>query len=161
MIRPVDQHIKGRVYKIHSRNLSYGVWDGKGGFIGIRQKWHDRFLFTEYHYDVSQRYGTVRESKDIGIDVPEYISLKTSLGSVDQATQRPVAFDRPIADGGRGWYFTDTDEASKDIRPCMVSNRRLFKFLDQIEESNRDDESNCDWDLRIEEQTQDHNADGV
>jgi hypothetical protein len=149
MIRPKDQHIKGRVYRIHCRNLSYGVYDGNSGFIGIRLKFYDRFLFTEYHYD-AEAYGTVRESKDTGIDVPEYISLRTSLGSVDQKTQRPVDFDKPIADGGRGWYFLDTNEASEDIRPAAVSNRRLFKFLDTIAER-LGDESNVDWDLRQEE----------
>lgn len=37
---------KRRVYKLHSRNLSFGVFDGDTGFIGIRTKFGSRFLDT-------------------------------------------------------------------------------------------------------------------
>lgn len=40
--------IKGGIYEVRSRNLSLAVYDGKGGFIGIREKFGDRYLFTEY-----------------------------------------------------------------------------------------------------------------
>lgn len=36
------------VYRIRSRNLVVGVFDGDSGFIGIREKFGSRFLFKEY-----------------------------------------------------------------------------------------------------------------
>lgn len=134
--------IKGRVYKLHSRNLSYGVWNGHEGFIGIRTKWYDRYLFTEYHYDVSEMYGTVADAIDTGIDVPPHIPIRERLETIDRETMREVYFDEPIADGGRGWCFKDNDEASEDIRPVSVHNKLLIQFLDQTikELSNTDDD---------------------
>jgi hypothetical protein len=35
---------KGRIYLIHSRNLSVGVYDGDGGFIGVREKFGSEYL---------------------------------------------------------------------------------------------------------------------
>lgn len=60
--------IKGRIYKIRCRNLSYGIWDGKEGFMGIRTKFGNEFLFTELHWDASESFGTVMDAKDINID---------------------------------------------------------------------------------------------
>lgn len=128
----MDNLITGRVYKIRSRNLSVGVWNGRDGFIGIRSKFGDRYLFTEYHYDASETYGTVYDAEDLGIDVPKNISLRTTLGSIDYTTKRPVAFDTPVSDGGKGWYFIDTGEPSEEIRSVSVNNKALLNFLDSI-----------------------------
>jgi hypothetical protein len=62
------------LYKIYSRNLEYGVYDGKGGFIGIRIKFGNRYLDTEYHYDTGAPYGTVRPDKEIE-EIPEDIEV--------------------------------------------------------------------------------------
>jgi hypothetical protein len=128
----VKDLIVGRVYTLRCRNLLYGVWDGEGGFIGRRFKLGYWYLFTEYHYDVSQHHGTVRHMEDTGIDVPEGMPLKVSLGSEDQVTKRDVAFDTPVAEGGRGWYFVDTGESSQDIRACSKANVELGKFLREL-----------------------------
>jgi hypothetical protein len=69
--------IKNRVYKIESRNLSFGVWDGEQNFVGIRTKFNDRFLDEEVHYDLDDHYGTVSDAQDLGIDVPLYIRIQT------------------------------------------------------------------------------------
>lgn len=66
---------KRRVYKLHSRNLSFGVFDGKTGFIGIRTKFGSRFLDTEYHWDTGPPFGTACPEEDTGIDIPEEIIL--------------------------------------------------------------------------------------
>lgn len=125
----IEDLIVGRVYAVRCRNLLYGVWNGKGGFIGRRFKLGTWRLFTEYHCDYSGPFGTVRHMEDTGIDVPDGVSLEEGLGSKDQVTGRPVAFDKPVDDGGRGWYFTDTGEASRDIRACGISNVALALFL--------------------------------
>ena len=57
-----DDMIIGGIYRISSRNLSVGAWDGTG-FIGIRIKFGSSFLFKEFHYDDGAPYGTVRPSE--------------------------------------------------------------------------------------------------
>lgn len=54
---PLDKCIKRGIYRIRSRNLSIGLFDGEKGFIGIRTKFGDRYLFTEYHHDSGLRLG--------------------------------------------------------------------------------------------------------
>lgn len=50
----------GYTYRISSRNLAFGVYDErKQGFVGIRTKFGDRYLFVEYHYDTAAPFGTV------------------------------------------------------------------------------------------------------
>lgn len=132
-IIPMEKLITGRVYKIWCRNLLFGVYDGHGGFIGIRTKFDSRFLDTEYHWDKSVHHGTVSKIVDTGVDVPTGIEIKTSLGSIDDVTKRMVDFDKPVVDGGRGWYFLDTGESSKDIRSYRLDNKKLFNFLEYFE----------------------------
>lgn len=69
---PMRDCIKGRVYKLLCRNLSFGMYDGDGGFRGIRSKFGELYLFTEYHYD--NGYGTVRAMLDTGIATSDVIS---------------------------------------------------------------------------------------
>jgi hypothetical protein len=127
----MENCIKGRVYKLKCRNLSLGVWNGRDGFIGIRTKFHDRYLFTEYHYDTG-RHGTVIDAEDTGVNIPEDIPIRERFNTIDLDTCRPVAFDKPISEGGKGWYFTDTGESNQDIKAFSPSNEELFEFLDSL-----------------------------
>jgi len=126
---PLDKCKARYLYRIRARNFDLGVYDGNEGFIGIRTKFGSRYLFTEYHWDQGPPYGTVCPLREHQSCLPEGIELTESLGSFDENTGRPVAFDRPIAKGGRGWYFTDTDEASQEIRAYRAGNPALFKWL--------------------------------
>lgn len=63
------------LYKIFSRNLSYGVYDGNSGFIGIRNKFGMDYLFTEYHWDAGPPFGTVHPKEEI-CEVPKNIQCK-------------------------------------------------------------------------------------
>lgn len=128
----MEDCIPGRVYELRCRNLAFGVYDGAGGFIGIRTKFGSRFLDTEFHWDKSKHFGTVCSIKDTEINIPEGMELKIRLGTIDAITERPVDFDEPITKGGRGWFFTDTNEASTEIQACGLGNPELFKFLDGI-----------------------------
>ena len=57
---PLTECKHGFLYHIHSRNLSFGVFNEKTkGFVGIREKFREYFLFTEYHWDTGAPYGTV------------------------------------------------------------------------------------------------------
>lgn len=133
-IPEVADCVEGRVYKLRCRNLSYGVWSSNnGGFIGIREKFGSRFLDTEYHWDVSEYHGTVAEAIDTGIDVPEGIDILARYPySLDSNTGRKVKFDKPVSEGGKGWYYVDTGEADQNIRPHGVANQKLFDFLESL-----------------------------
>jgi hypothetical protein len=54
----LEQLQRGRVYRLQSRNLECGVWNGKDGFVGIRTKFGGRFLDMEIHWDLSETFGT-------------------------------------------------------------------------------------------------------
>lgn len=134
---PVDQCKKGVLYVLASRNLGTGVFNGdtkEPGFIGIREKFGNYFLFTEYHYDNGPPYGTASPIKELAI-VPDGIGIFESFPTEDSVTGRPVKFDTPIAQGGRGWYFIDTNEASTEIRPVSRENKALFDWIKNMNQS--------------------------
>lgn len=131
---PKENLIKGHLYRLHSRNLMSGVFDGERGFVGIREKFGDPYLFTEYYTD-GEVFATATPVEDLGpipdgIEVLEYVE-----GTFDQHTDRLVCFDEPIADGGRGWYYVDTNEPSQAIRPCVKMYKPLFDYLIEKEKS--------------------------
>jgi hypothetical protein len=133
---PLSQCEDRAVYEIQSRNLAVGVFvKAEAGFIGIRTKFGSKYLFMEFHYDIGAPFGTVEPIKKLS-GAPHDIPLKVMLdGTRDRLTQRPVKFDRPIDEGGRGWYFLDTGEGSKLISPVAIENETLFQFLENIEKA--------------------------
>ena len=127
----LDECQKGGLYKINSRNLSFGVFDGNGGFVGIREKFSNLYLFTEYHWDTGAPYGTVHP-KEL-LEICSLSDIRERTGIYDGFTKRPVEFDKPVKDGGKGWYFVDTGEASEKISPHSEENKALFKYLEEKE----------------------------
>lgn len=128
----IDECVNSCLYRISSRNLTFGIYcsDWKG-FVGIREKFGAEYLFTEYHYDTGAPFGTVHP-KEFLENCP-LADLRESIGSFDAVTDREVAFDKPIADGGKGWYYLDTGEASEVIRPASRGNQKLFDWLKEKE----------------------------
>lgn len=117
------------IYQIASRNLRVGVWDGTNGFIGIREKFDSRFLFTEYHWDLSQHHGTVRPIRLIGT-LPGRIEIRCYNDRCCSDHERPIAYvDREI-----GWKHADDDSVlTGDDGPIATIYRPLFDYLEQIE----------------------------
>lgn len=145
-----------RVYKLHSNNLGLGVYIGKEGFIGIREKFDHLYLFIEYHWDQGKPFGTVDEAVDTGIDVPESIQLATDLGTIDRTTGRQIKWNETTpnpnpSQKGRGWLgwwcYVDTEEPAPPNGPVNfdednldtglyaegVANDALFAFIDECE----------------------------
>lgn len=122
----------GHAYRLVSRNLTIGVFDGETGFIGIREKMGSRYLFREYHWDQGAPYGTVRPLKDLGA-LPSGIAIAEDLGTIDRRSKRPVRFDRPVNVGGRGWCYVDTGAADQSIEPISLPNKRLFTWLNNLD----------------------------
>ena len=110
----------GYLYRIRSRNLSFGVCrktsdkDALVGFIGIRTKFGDRFLFEEYHWDVSEHYGTVHPLEELGKCPIEDISEGHSeIITEEMAESVPHFSERDIG------------------KSCFARNKPLFKWLDK------------------------------
>lgn len=120
----LNECVKGSVYKLKSRNLSVGVFDGKDSFIGIRTKFDRRFLDSEGHWDNSS-FATAKPLLEIGY-VPDDISLSIVLKTIDSRNDREVDYDK-------GWYYLDTGEYDKNINPVNIRNKELFEFLEQFE----------------------------
>lgn len=123
------------LYRLRSRNLGLGVFNKKtNGFVGIREKFGDRYLATEYHYDTGAPYGTACPLEELE-EAPAGLEIVDLLeGTVDGVTGRMVAFDNTIVDGTkRGWYFVDTGEVDEKIRPYAISNAKLKEWLASIE----------------------------
>jgi len=86
----------GAVYKIHSRNLGHGVFNKySNGFIGIRSKFHDRYLFTEYHWDTGEPFGTAKPIEKI-CEVPSGIIVADDLG-IDEVKKQYIP-NKPLFD---------------------------------------------------------------
>lgn len=116
------------VYLLNSRNLKFGVFTKSGTFIGLRNKFGDIFLDQELHID---RGGTATALKKI-CTINDNIPLAISLGVYDLKTKLMVEFDKPISDGGKGWYFVDTGLSSQDIMPCSKQNDALFFYMKNL-----------------------------
>ena len=142
--------IAGDVYELHSRNLSTGVYDGKHGFIGIRLKFSDRYLFTEYHHDDGPPYGTVKPIKRIG-SLPSDIAIDQHLSGIVNGkridswarrdkklipvVRRDLLENEPQHGSREGFVdeWADTGERLPDcLYPHLLGNEALFKFLDSF-----------------------------
>ena len=121
-----DRH----VYRLRSRNLAAGVYSAeRAGFIGIRTKFGDRYLFTEYWKE------TAWPLEEIGV-LPESIEIRERLASVDEVSGREVEYrgnDLSLEDLRRGWHYKDTGEKNPDIRPVSRQYQPLFDYLEQVE----------------------------
>lgn len=57
----MDQLVPGRLYWLLARNAYFGVWHPEDqGFVILREKFGNRYLFTEYHWDTGEPFGTVK-----------------------------------------------------------------------------------------------------
>jgi hypothetical protein len=128
----LDQCVTGHLYRIFSRNLRLGIFDGQGGFIGIRTKFGERYLFTEYHWD-APAFPTVKPLEDLG-QVPEGMILDTHLGSETRGDIRRVVFTTPRSEGGQGWVYEDTGKPTpQNINVWSIPNTALFKWVEEQE----------------------------
>jgi hypothetical protein len=117
------------VYRIHSRNLRIGVFDGKA-FTGIREKFGSRYLDTEW---AGSTVGDVYE--DFG-PLPEGVRMDTrgEPPSVCGRCGKAVEWRQdPDTDQHIGkWYYVGTDDLICDS-PWGTTNEALFAHLDGLE----------------------------
>jgi hypothetical protein len=125
----------GGVYRLRSRNLDFGVFDGQRGFIGIREKFGSRYLDTEYNLH------TARAVEQVGTIGPDVL-ITESPGRKCQACGGWVkCLEGEAGNAGAKWreYHIDANgvplesEPDHEIISVFVSNDALFAALETFE----------------------------
>jgi hypothetical protein len=131
------------VYRLRSRNLEFGVFNGANGFIGIRDKFNCRYLDTEYLADPPDFIGTARAIEQVGT-LSNTIALSESLGSQCSKCNLPVDYvawaPGEVTNGyPRRWVHIASDgtvmypTVVHELSPSSVANDALFAALEIIE----------------------------
>lgn len=143
---PIVDLVVGHVYRLRSRNLDRGAWDG-GTFCGIRTKFGRRYLDTEDHWDSGAPHGTAHPVEDLG-SLPAGIVPDCHLGTTCRATGRAVTWnpEGPGELAPRGgssdrvrtgrFEYADTHEpmpAYPDSSAVITENAALFAHLLALE----------------------------
>jgi hypothetical protein len=132
---PVDECEDRRLYKIMSRNLRYGVYRAESrGFIGIREKFGDRYLFEEYHWDNGPPFGTVHPQEATEHVLPNDILLDESTGNFCSKCNEPVQFikDRPDDPECYTGHWEHLDGTRCEKSHCYSrGNRALFDWIEE------------------------------
>jgi hypothetical protein len=132
---PLDQCVARHVYRVKSRNLTLAVFDGKNGFIGIRVKFENAFLFREYHWDISP-YATVRPIEDIGLlDAlvfgGAFLRLTDSL-PYTYCNWCGDILERPPLDDVTAWKHSQQTDCPQPT-PSRRDNAALFAALKELD----------------------------
>lgn len=147
---PLDQ-CKDRVfYRLHSRNLAFGVFDiSKGGFVGLREKFGNVYSFVEYHYD-APAYATASPLEELPEELPSQIYIGERLpGTGCQNCEGRLEFKRDDGNPdlnapackGTWHHLPGMGGASCDnASPTTISNDGLFDWLTEMEERYGDHE---------------------
>ncbi len=119
---PISLCKRRHVYRLLSRNLKFGVFapELENGFIGIRTKFKDTFLFTEYHWDNGPPYGTVKPLEDLGPLKDDTIQLWATKWREDAPSVKETAVSKFIHLGA----FSDSRS--------FYMNHALFKALEKF-----------------------------
>lgn len=125
-----DWEVRG-IYEVRSRNLLVAVHRGDGEWIGIRQKFDSRYLFTEH--SPPGPFGTVTMvGRRLGV-LPEPYRTTEQVGRSYCAYCGSAATWTPNQPGGRIGTWT-CEEACSTVSPARLPNRPLFDYLDDLEE---------------------------
>jgi len=117
------------LYRISSRNLSLGVFDARTrGFIGIREKFGERFLFTEYHYDTGEPHGTVYPLQQLE-EVPAGVVLSEDLGTKCGLCQRQLYLRAAEGCGPGNYVHEDGTDKCPNAWPVSIPNVALYDYL--------------------------------
>ncbi len=133
---PLDACQLGYIYRLHSRNLAFGAFDGDRGFLGIRTKFGERFLDTEYHWD-HPPFPTAKPLEAVA-KVPEGVPISASLYTIDARTLRRLeqAFDSTTT--RLSWLDAETGKVVEGAQPRGVHNKALWDLLEKVYDGYRD-----------------------
>lgn len=85
---PLEKCKDGYVYYIHARNAKVGIFnENDNGFIISRHKFDKNFLFTEYHWDTGEPYGTVKPIRKLYKARPTEVGTLAYLNLIAETIQ--------------------------------------------------------------------------
>ncbi len=123
---PMEECEDRRLYRIHSHNLLFGVYNAKAkGFYGIREKGVVVYVFQEYHRDLDVGHATVSPIEALDEYLPQNIPLKNSLSvasykALEDGTQEVVLEDGQVFNVPGSWDLN---------RPLLLENMLLKNWL--------------------------------
>lgn len=128
---PLNECRHGYTYQIQSRNLAFGVFNRETrGFVGLREKFGDTSLFTEFHYDTGPPFGTVaplREIEECPVkDLREHPETRCSK------CKKPMKHGPSTPLGIITWVHAGGEAPCRSGWPCAVTNKELFDYLKEI-----------------------------
>lgn len=144
---PMDRCKDRRLYRLRSRNLRLGVYRAaSGGFLGLRDKYGDSFVFEEFHRDRGAPYGTASVLEELPDVLPADVAVEESLGVVCSGCGQAASYE-PWPDGGSrevevrgGGRITVSGEwrhaaevGCAGVRPTSKRNATLFDWLAGME----------------------------
>jgi hypothetical protein len=121
-----------------SRNLPYGAFrEATHGFIGIREKFGELYLFEEFHHDTGAPFGTVHPLKDIGSLLKD-IELRTTNPTECEKCGKPCIYNQELREAwvAQGLKFEDwprspweCEGGCEDPSPIARTYAPLFEYL--------------------------------
>ena len=133
---PLKECEHASVYVIKSRNLSYGVFNQHtNGFIGIREKFNDRYLFTEFHYEDGAPFGTVTPLGKIE-KLPSAIQIRERVGPICSKCKRGI-YHGPKTNQDRDstkFHIDDDSAIEEEAFSWVKTYVPLFDYLDRLQQ---------------------------
>lgn len=133
-----------QLYRIHSRNLKFGVFrESTGGFLGLRTKFGSAYIFEEYHWE-NEAFATVQPQEELPEVLPSEIELADGLGSfclhcdkkckyIDfpNGSQEVFVKGKSLMVEGKWEHIEETD--CQDVKSYYKSNKPLYNWLIEME----------------------------
>lgn len=131
------------MYRVDCRNLIVAMYDGKDGFVGVREKFGQRYLFTEYDWNTDRHlgeisFGTVIVTEYIG-QLPDDVAIDRDAperepGSVSTCRRcGEPAQHIGEWDTGRWVCGSGRPECDGALTLGRPDNRKLFAALEEIQ----------------------------
>ena len=131
---PLSECRNGWVYELSSRNLTFGVFvQATNGFIGIRQKFSNRYLATEYHWDTGEPFGTACPKEELEPAPPGLILEDT--GPAINAENNRIVLCEPITEhlAPLIYRYADTLEICDRGKIVWSFNQPLHDYMLSVE----------------------------
>ncbi|HEX5426571.1 MAG TPA: hypothetical protein VFW94_23690 [Candidatus Acidoferrales bacterium] len=133
---PLSDCKPGYLYRLRARNILYGVFRDSGDFVGIRDKFGNRYLDVEVHYEGSRYFGTAAPEEEIGPCPVTFLSTnlpETHCGKCERVLDQ-------FGKIGSIYYEHADDHTPICERgmPTLWMNCELFDWLDEQEKRLRE-----------------------
>ena len=131
--------VDGRLYRVDTRNFGpVSVFSAKdGGFIGLRRKFDQIRLDTEYHYE-QPSFATAWPWEELPESIPSYLELTCHFDTVCKNCNLPLEYysnkTRTVDGPWPGFWQHLPEIGCLEPSPVAYSNKPLKDWLKKMEE---------------------------